>query len=96
MFYLRCYKVLKEGVQCGHFISRSKKAVRWDERNAKPQCYRCNCARYGEQYIFGKKLGNQVTEELFIKAREIYRGDIFELQNKIEYFKEKLQKLDTK
>jgi len=85
-----------EGIQCGHFISRSKKAIRWDENNAKPQCYSCNCGRYGEQFIFGQKLGSTITDELFRKSRQIYRGDITELQNKIEYFKEKLKKLDSK
>ena len=31
-----------QDLDCGHFISRSKFAIRYDERNAHPQCKPCN------------------------------------------------------
>lgn len=29
-------------LDCGHFFSRSCKSLRWDHRNARPQCKGCN------------------------------------------------------
>jgi len=31
-----------EVIQCGHLITRSKYATRWDLRNVRPQCRSCN------------------------------------------------------
>ena len=59
--YVKCYTCDKkaywkgEGMQNGHFISRSSRALRWDEDNCRPQCYACNCMKYGQQYIFATK-----------------------------------------
>jgi hypothetical protein len=37
----------------GHFMSRKHRFLRWDERNVKPQCAKCNIFGHGEQYRFG-------------------------------------------
>lgn len=39
---------------CGHFVSRDRKATRWDKRNAHFQCPYCNRFRNGEQYKHGQ------------------------------------------
>lgn len=38
------------GAECGHFITRDRWSVRYDERNAHAQCNHCNNWSKGEQY----------------------------------------------
>lgn len=53
----RCYTCGKVGVlQCGHFISRSYLATRWDERNCRPQCVGCNIYGNGKPFDFEENL----------------------------------------
>ncbi len=55
----------------GHFISRGRLATRYDERNVKSQCRKCNRFDFGRQYEYSLALGEQLSEELLIKSREI-------------------------
>ena len=55
----------------GHLISRGKLITRWDERNVYSQCRKCNRFEYGRQYEYSLQLGEQLSEELLIKSREI-------------------------
>lgn len=43
-------------IDCGHFQPRARIATRFDERNCRPQCTRCNYYRHGEPDIFREKL----------------------------------------
>ena len=43
----------KDG-DCGHFVPRDRKAVRWDKRNSHFQCPFCNRFRSGEQHKHGE------------------------------------------
>src|SRR5262245_7453313 len=38
--------------QCGHWVKRQHRAVRWDERNVGPQCAQCNHWKDGAQDEF--------------------------------------------
>jgi len=55
----------------GHFISRGKLSTRYDPRNVYAQCRKCNRFEYGRQYEYSLTLGEQLSEELLIKSREI-------------------------
>ena len=57
----------------GHFISRGRLATRYDSRNVYSQCRKCNRFEYGRQYEYSLALGDQLSEELLIKSREIYK-----------------------
>ena len=57
----------------GHFILRGRLSTRYDERNVKAQCRKCNRFDFGRQYEFSLALGEQLSEELLIKSREIYK-----------------------
>ena len=59
----RQYEIAK--IQCGHFWSRKHQSVRWNEDNARPQCYGCNVGSYGRQYEFGLKLEAEIGTERF-------------------------------
>ena len=79
-------------VDCGHFQSRRYMATRWHEKNASAQCKGCNIT--GEQYIHGveldKKWGEGTAEEMVQLARKGAKFTIVELEEKLNYFKERL------
>ena len=79
--------------QAGHFISRKHYATRWDEDNVQVQCSGCNVFRYGEQYLFSKYLGNDLSEQLLIKSRNIQKFKDNELLDMIDLYTEKVNNL---
>jgi hypothetical protein len=80
-------------LQAGHFVSRKHYATRWDEDNVQVQCSVCNVFRYGEQYLFSKYLGVDLSEGLLIKSREIQKFTDNELLEMIELYTEKVNNL---
>jgi hypothetical protein len=80
-------------LQAGHFVSRKHYATRWDEDNVQVQCSGCNVFRYGEQYLFSKYLGSELSEELLIKSRKIQKFSDNELLEMIELYTEKVNNL---
>jgi hypothetical protein len=80
-------------MQNGHFISRKHYATRWDEDNCQVQCSGCNVFRYGEQYLFSKYLGVDLSEELLMKSRKIQKFTDNELLDMIELYNEKVNNL---
>jgi|TARA_R110000796_G_scaffold41855_5_gene103790 hypothetical protein len=87
----------KDGMQAGHFMSRKHTITRYDERNVKPQCYTCNCHYYGRQYEFGlalnKEYGEGTSEELLITSRQTQKNNTNDLQDLIELYTNKLDRL---
>ena len=49
-------------IDCGHFVPRNRKAVRFDERNCAPQCKGCNRFQNGEQWKFGMYIDHTYGE----------------------------------
>jgi 5-methylcytosine-specific restriction endonuclease McrA len=80
-------------LQAGHFVSRKHYATRWDEDNVQVQCSGCNVFRYGEQYLFSKYLGVDLSEELLIKSRNIQKFTDNELLDMIELYNKKVNNL---
>jgi hypothetical protein len=80
-------------LQAGHFISRKHYATRYDEDNVQVQCSGCNVFRYGEQYLFSKYLGADLSEELLMKSRKIQKFSDSELLDMIELYNEKVNNL---
>jgi hypothetical protein len=83
-------------LQAGHFCSRKHYSTRWDEDNVQVQCSGCNVFRYGEQYLFSKYLGTELSEELLIKSRKIQKFTDFELLEMIEIYTIKVNNLLNK
>lgn len=99
--YVSCYtcgqrKHWKE-MQCGHFVSRSHLATRFDEDNVRPQDVGCNVFGGGRTAIFASKLDKELGEgtvsRLYRKAQEIIR--YFPYEEKIKEYTEKIKKLST-
>ena len=92
-----CVKNYKQGMQNGHFISRSSRILRWREDNCRVQCYSCNCMRYGQAYIFGanlnKEFGFNKAEELLIESKKIVKQSDQDLLDLIDEYKEKVSLL---
>ena len=55
-------------LQNGHYISRSVKSLRFDERNCHPQCVGCNIFKHGamDEYALAlqRKYGDDILKEL--------------------------------
>jgi hypothetical protein len=67
------------------------------EMNVAVQCVGCNVYKFGQQYIFGKKLdekfGDGTAEELYIKSKETVKFSTDELQDMIKHYKDLLDSL---
>lgn len=87
----------KDGMQAGHFMSRSHTATRYNEQNVMPQCYSCNCHFYGRQFVFAKNLnkkyGKNTADDLLEKSRQIQRNTVSDLQELIELYTKKVDSL---
>lgn len=75
-----------KNLQCGHFMSRKHMSTRWDENNCQVQCAGCNVFKYGEQYLFSQYLGNNLSEELYIKSKQIVKFTELDLEEMIKRY----------
>lgn len=84
-------------MQNGHFVPRQYLAVRYDERNNNCQCYACNMLYNGQPSAYAinlKKLyGPNIVEELEVKRREITKLTPAWYEEKIAYYKAKLDEM---
>ena len=82
-----------KNLQAGHFMSRKHYATRWDDRNVEVQCVGCNVYRYGEQYKFSKYLGDDLADELLALSRETRKFSNIDIEEMIEQYCEKIERL---
>lgn len=84
-------------LQNGHFMSRKHLSTRWDETNCQVQCAGCNVFRYGEQYKFSvgldTKYGSGTAESMLLKSKETLKIDNIELEAKIKYYQDLVERL---
>jgi hypothetical protein len=84
-------------LQNGHFMSRKHLSTRWDETNCQVQCAGCNVFRYGEQYKFSvgldTKYGIGTAESMLLKSKETLKIDNIELEAKIKYYQDLVERL---
>jgi hypothetical protein len=57
----------------GHYITRARIAVRWDERNTACQCRYCNTYQGGLPHLMRKHLVQKFGEEEILKMEEYSR-----------------------
>lgn len=93
-----CGKYLTfETAECGHFITRDKHAVRWDERNAHAQCTACNNHRKGEQakhmVFVDRKHGKGTADLLMAKGSAPCKWTKEEILEMTKMYREKFKAL---
>ncbi len=49
----------KKSIQCGHYISRTYTATRWDEVNCHAQCVSCNVFKSGNMAVYALNMTNK-------------------------------------
>ena len=80
-------------MQCGHFITRSKYATRWDEDNCAAQCVGCNMFKQGEQYKFSifidRKFYAGKAEEILHASNKTAKYSNAELIDMSNHYKQK-------
>ena len=96
---VKCFTCDREypikSIQNGHFMSRKNYATRWDEDNCRPQCYGCNVMKQGMQYEFGKRLGKEKAEEMYLLSKKTVKLSDYELLEMLDHYKEQLDLLTT-
>ena len=90
---ITCRKVAHiSEMDAGHFIDRSHKATRYDERNVNAQCRTCNRFQSGRQYEHGLaidlKYGTGTSQQLLQDSRKIVKTTQGEFEAKAEEFKQ--------
>jgi hypothetical protein len=84
-------------MDCGHFVSRLHKSLRWDERNAHPQCRYCNRYNEGRKDVYAvrliEKYGPDILNELQADKNRIAHVDVATLLEIAREFKAKAKEL---
>jgi hypothetical protein len=86
-------------LQCGHYIKRSETLLRWDSRNARPQCINCNCNMHGNIDEYTKNLEIEhpgITEQLREESREVHKYSREELKQLLIDYRAKLKMVESK
>lgn len=86
-------------MDCGHFFKRVHLGVRWDERNAAPQCEKCNRVLGGnlikfEAYII-ERYGREALNDMEMKKYVVVKLDRDALNRRIAEFKAKISALPS-
>lgn len=98
---VECYtcgvtKPIKQ-MQNGHFRSRKHLNTRWDTRNCRPQCVKCNMYDQGRQYDFGirlqQDLGVEIVEEIINLSHQSTKLSKSDLLEMIKFYKNELKDL---
>lgn len=80
-------------LQAGHFMSRRHYATRWNEDNVQVQCYSCNVMQQGQQYLFSKYLGEEMSISLLQESRKVVKFADVDLQELIQKYTDSLSLL---
>lgn len=93
--FVQCYTCISRKhyteMDAGHYVSRRYLSVRFDERNTKPQCRKCNRFLNGNPTVYTLKLigeyGVPILDELNRKRQRIKQFSVKELTSEIEKYK---------
>ena len=80
----------------GHLISKKYLITRYDERNVKAQCRKCNRFEYGRQYEYSIALGQELSQELLQTSRSMVKFSDADWQEIFEEFNDKLNEIKKK
>lgn len=85
----------KDGMQNGHYISRSHRSLRYDDLNCHVQCFRCNVKLKGNMPAYAlfliRTYGQGILEELEEKKSQTKQFTANELLELIQIYKAKIK-----
>lgn len=98
-----CFTCHKAGdmksIQCGHYISRTFTATRWDEVNCHAQCVACNVFRGGNMAVYALNLtgkyGAKVLAELDAKKKLAVKLSTVQLSILISKYQSLAERLES-
>lgn len=70
--------------ECGHYVSRSNMATRFNEMNCKPQCWRCNHELRGNLKVFREKLVDDFGVDAVNDLEELGRSSLRMLPSELK------------
>lgn len=86
--------------QDGHYVSRNKLVLRWDEENNHIQCYHCNIRLKGNYTIYAVKMvekyGPGILQKLEIKKNNLMKWTLFEYKLFFDMYNKKLKEVEKK
>ena len=98
-----CYTCGKKdhwkNLQCSHYVKRGHYGLRWDSRNAKPACIKCNEFLEGNMGEYTKKLELEtpgLPEQLLEEAKEPHKWTRDDLKEMLIDIRAKLKLVKTK
>lgn len=102
--YFRCISCGQikpfEQMDCGHFISRTHMATRFDEENCSGQCRFCNRYRADQAIYYQRnleaKIGKDRVDMLLARGRMTKKWSAFELQLLIKHYQQEVDKMQGK
>lgn len=86
-----------KNIDCGHYIGRGEKHLRFNEDNARPQCKKCNRFKQGEHKLFHsnliKEIGFEKVDQLL--QIQLYPGEDNEIfyREQAKIYREKFNQL---
>lgn len=84
-------------MDCGHFISRNKKATKYNEQNVNLQCRKCNRFLSGRQFEHGlnidRKYGKGTAEKILALSQQRCKLSSIWYEEMIKEYKEKIRRL---
>ena len=86
-------------IQCGHYVKRGETLLRWDSRNARPQCVKCNCMLDGNMEEYTKRLEIEypgITTQLKEESKEVNKYSREDLKQLTIALREKLRMSKSK
>lgn len=81
--------------QCGHYYPRANMSTRFDPDNCHAECIHCNC--FDQNHLEGyrknliAKIGEGRVAELDRRAKETKKWSHYELEEMIEFYKERIK-----
>jgi hypothetical protein len=84
---------------CGHFIPRVKYALRWDERNVRVQCKKCNQEMEGNIKVYCENLEKEspgITDELIEISRQVHKLSRQDMKEMIIWLRDRIKIISNK
>ena len=95
---IACGKIMHwTKADCGHFIKRQFKSLRFNEKNCNSECRHCNWILQGNdiEYAKGlvKKYGKGILQQLVSTKNRTMKTGRFELKHIADYYRDKFNQL---